>query len=349
VAREEGEAGGGGQDRDKGLRFRKVLLEKLAARGLGGGFADELALGEHQFGGASHCRNVSGFSQMNTEWDVDKIVSLVEQEPEGLASYMHRGYCPQIPSPIIFITMSEQRSGSTWFKEMLNGHPCLFMYGEMFMKESKRKIFSEMLQEPQKFIERIPSTKPPTCEYWAKGMKAFYYTTAPSTTLNPKSNAKLVSRVLPFLRSHNGRFIHLDRDDFLARFISEQRTQQFGGGHCQKIEGCDPRRVHEAKFLLDIPKLKSYLNVAEKKKKEVEQMISGSGIAGLHVRYDDLRSSPTSWCKVLNHLGISCMDLPFLQSSLSKDIVKPKSEVIQNFAQVQSALKGSRFEWMLTG
>ena len=64
----------------------------------------------------------------HSSWDLEAIAQHVATEPKGLSSYVQTGYCQKNSKLVNFITMSEQRSGSTWFKEMLNGHPCLFMY-----------------------------------------------------------------------------------------------------------------------------------------------------------------------------------------------------------------------------
>ena len=109
----------------------------------------------------THCHNVSGFAVINddTSWNVEEIANFVAAERPGLKSYVRDGHCYSAIPSTPYITMSEQRSGSTWFKEMLNGHPCLFMYGEMFMRPEKRRHFVRMLTYPQNFIEKIPDTK----------------------------------------------------------------------------------------------------------------------------------------------------------------------------------------------
>lgn len=88
-----------------------------------------------------------------------------------------------------------------------------------------------------RYIGKIPDTKPATCNYWVVGMKAFHYTTPNPTTLNPEKNQKLHDSVMKFMRLKEGRFIHLDRNNYLDRHLSDVRANSPGvGGHCQKID-----------------------------------------------------------------------------------------------------------------
>ena len=148
-------------------------------------------------------------------------------------------------------------------------------------------------------------------------MKAFYFTTALPTTLNPK-NKKLYSRVMTFMKQR-GRFINMERHNFLDRFISETRASTPGiGGHCQKIKGCDPNAVHSMRWHLKTRAMMQYLRESEKNSKSVAAMLKNSGAPVLDIKYDQLRSQPAAWCSVLNFLGISCADLILLHSSLKK-------------------------------
>ena len=54
-------------------------------------------------------------------------------------------------------------------------------------------------------------------------MKAFFFTTALPTTLNPK-NKNLYSRVMAFMKK-GGKFINMERRNFLDRFISDMKVE----------------------------------------------------------------------------------------------------------------------------
>ena len=165
------------------------------------------------------------------------------------------------------------------------------------------------------YIARSP--QPPTCQYWAVGMKAFYFTTAMPTTLNPK-NKNLYGRVMPFMK-RQGKFINMERHNFLDRFISETRASTPGiGGHCQKISGCDPNAVHSMRWNLKTRAMMQYLRESQMNSNAVKSMLKRSGSPILDIKYDQLRSQPAAWCAVLNFLGISCADLILLHSSLKK-------------------------------
>lgn len=142
---------------DSASQKREALISILEARGLmkrGPPVHPKTSV-------TQYCHNVSGFALISddTTWDLEQIASFVAAEPRWLKSYVRDGHCYSEMPSAPFITMSEQRSGSTWFKEMLNGHPCIFMYGEMFMRPEKRRQFDQMLTYPQQYIAKIPDTK----------------------------------------------------------------------------------------------------------------------------------------------------------------------------------------------
>ena len=98
---------------------------------------------------------------------------------------------------------------------------------------------------------------------------------------------------------------------------------------------------------LKIPTMMHYLNNAQRNGESVQVMLQNSGLPSLHITYDTLRKAPETWCLVLNHLGISCADMILLRSSLKKDITKSRDHVIKNYLEVERALMGTKFEWML--
>ena len=148
-------------------------------------------------------------------------------------------------------------------------------------------------------------------------MKAFFFTTALPTTLNPK-NKNLYSRVMAFMKK-GGKFINMERRNFLDRFISETRASTPGiGGHCQKISGCDPNAVHTMQWNLKTRAMVQYLQESEHNSNAVKDMLKRSGAPVLDIKYEELRSQPSAWCAVLNFLEISCADLILLHSSLKK-------------------------------
>ena len=256
-----------------------------------------------------------------------------------LYSYERSKRC-NATEPLYFIVVSEQRSGSTWLKEMLNGHPCVFMYGELFMNSVRRKKFEQHLLSPQQYMGKNEH-KPPAKHLHAVGLKAFYYTTAQPTTLRP-GNVALFARVSKFMRVHHGSFIWLRRENLLDRFLSDTRAHSPGlAGHCQKVAGCDQSKVAQMTWKLDLKKMRKFLDEAAEGERGVDKMLKELKLPRLDVSYNALREGQGEWRRILEFLGFGPGDVSLLHTTLSKDIVRKHSEVISNWADVQRALMGT--------
>ena len=88
-----------------------------------------------------------------------------------------------------FVTLTEAHSGSTWFRTMLNSHPCVRSHGETLRKRTDLKDLWETLSRPTKTDDpravRVP--------LYAAGLKGFFTPTGGSGT-NKRGDAADKSR-----------------------------------------------------------------------------------------------------------------------------------------------------------
>jgi len=70
------------------------------------------------------------------------------------------------------------------------------------------------------------------------------------------------------------------------------------------------------------------------------------GAQWFYLTYDELGSDPSGYaCKALNFIGCSCPRE--IASTLTKGVVKPRNEVIENWDEVEMLLQNTPYERFL--
>lgn len=85
---------------------------------------------------------------------------------------------PPLRLPFVpFVTLTEAHSGSTWFRTMLNSHPCVRSHGETLRKRSDLKNLWDTLSRPTKTDDPTARNVP----LFAAGLKGFFTPTSSAT------------------------------------------------------------------------------------------------------------------------------------------------------------------------
>ena len=98
---------------------------------------------------------------------------------------------PPLRKPFVpFVTLTEAHSGSTWFRTMLNSHPCVRSHGETLRKRSDLKDLWETLSRPTK-TDDPKALKVPL---FAAGLKGFFTPTSGGGGTNKRGETTDKSR-----------------------------------------------------------------------------------------------------------------------------------------------------------
>lgn len=262
-------------------------------------------------------------------------------------SLQPRAMDPLVPNP--FILYSTQRSGSTWVVDMLNSHPEVRAYSELFLAGgrgrpqwggSKDLVFWETYLQQRRteapkagidslLFQYLDDLYRGSDQISAVGFKLMY------------GQAGAYPKIMEYASLHNVGIIHLIRRNYLDTLISKEIAAQRDLYHTRKG---DP--VQQTTVRLDAGDLVERLAAQEKEVEKAERRLRAQGARVLEVAYEDLRADTSGFAAMLGWLGV--MNDGFsLQSTLQRIVQTPHYKVIKNYADVRRALEGTRFHQLL--
>ena len=244
-----------------------------------------------------------------------------------------------------FVVLSTQRSGSTWVVDMLESHPRVVAYSELFMHggEGKPKWGGEKdlpyWQTYSRGKNRV--TKP----YWlwkyldqafreregidAIGFKLMY------------SQLTRISRpLMPMLWLKRVRIIHLIRRNALDVVLSKEAGAARGG----RLHARDGNDVEQVRLNLDTDTLLRRMTLHERAIAGARVRFKKVGLPYNEVVYEDLAADESGFADLFRFLGV---DPEPVTSSLQKLNPTSHEELIENYGEVRDALEGTEFAPLL--
>lgn len=246
-----------------------------------------------------------------------------------------------------FVTVSTQRSGSTWLTDMLNSHPDVASYTELFLMQGQGapewgkykdivywKTYREALGAGLKrsvrslglfqYLDDVFSRHPGK---QAIGFKLMY------------GQMLKLPETLAYLRSRDVRIIHLVRRNIVDVVLSGTAKAARNVAHAEQGSAVESIRVH-----VDPDRLVRQLRRRQREQRVFSLLLAHLGLPYIELFYEDIVDDRSRLDACLEFLG--CSALP-LDSNLSKLNPSRHSELIENFAQVQAALAVTRFSGFL--
>jgi LPS sulfotransferase NodH len=248
-----------------------------------------------------------------------------------------------------FVLLSTQRSGSTWVVDMLNSHVQVTAYSELLLEKGQGKptwggakdlpFWSTYLSE-RRHGRAGPSTKAIFFEYLdevfaprdgvrAAGFKLMY------------GQAGAHDHLGGYLVSRRVRVVHLIRRNLLDIIVSKEVAAARDVYHARVGDEVPPVRVRvDASTLLD--RLRWQEREAERARKRITKL----ELEYMEIGYEELRTDHARFDGLLEFLGVEPCAAR-LSSSLRPVNDARHEEVVEDYAQVKQALKGSRFANLL--
>jgi LPS sulfotransferase NodH len=250
-------------------------------------------------------------------------------------------------TPTPFAIFATQRTGSSWVAGMLGSHSAVGTYGELFDRRGKGYPGwgrSDILYYAAYARERSARTDPVT-----RARLCFSYLTdlySPKPGLDALgfklmySHAKENPAVLPYIRLHRVRVVHLVRSNLLDILVSDDTGR---ARHRFHSAGDD---VAPVSVSLDPATVLSRLSALDRQVRVIRRALALTRTPTIEVAYEHLVASPARYEDVLHFLAVGDSGRS-LTSNLRKLNTLSKHEIIDNYGDIEQALKGTRFSGFL--
>ncbi len=257
-----------------------------------------------------------------------------------------------------FILLATQRSGSSWVQEMLNSHPDLKVYNELFQVDAEgisiwepRDI--EFANTYLKTHMRVPWL---SRDYWTIRYVRHVFRQPDVRGVGFKymyDQVRHSRAVLPYAAVARVPVVHLIRKNLLDVVISSALAKATGFYH-RPTDGRPPipwapAAPAEDRITLDPADVLRQLTELARRRDRYRRWLSLTLTPTCETEYEELTADPSAFGRILAFLGIPADDWSKLTSGLKKVRSKPQSSVVENFEELQARLTGSGFESFLAG
>jgi LPS sulfotransferase NodH len=267
-----------------------------------------------------------------------------------------------------FVVLTSPRSGSGWLIDLLNSHPAIVAYPELFHTERRTApdygaqdlpYFEADLRSGTSPIRRLTTLAAVCCKrspvriarqaaylvrvYASRpGARAGFKLTYVQSAANPA--------LLPLFSLRRVRAVHLVRANQLAAVISWRIARESGIYHARREatqRGRLQQTVASELVLVDAEHLLSELERRELAVARMRRRLERLRLPRLEIAYEELVGhTDATLARVLRFLGFE-PDVDLLQSELRRAHTGPPLDQLVNPDEVRATLAGTRFEWML--
>lgn len=241
------------------------------------------------------------------------------------------------PNSTNFLIISAQRSGSTLIRTMLDSHPAISCYGEVFLPTYRKqysfynylsqaghsKVVSVILRSPlvTTFLDQLYSAK----QSVAIGFKIMY----DQASYRPYK----FPMVLTYARKNGIKVIHLVRENSFRVCLSRQFARASKTYHISETQ-------NQSALTIDIPLLLSEIKLLEQKKSWCRSKLKR--LDSIEVCYETfIANKPNESVRILNFIGVD--ESLELHSPLQKVLTAPINEAVINYTELSLAIKNAGY------
>ena len=249
----------------------------------------------------------------------------------------------------LFCLLSSQRSGSTWLADMLQSHPDVRMYGEVFLdrrppetiKPAIRHLYTSNNYYNFRTTRAVP--RPFTAWAYLRGLKQ----TSEAARVGFKlmnDQLRALPEIWPAIVAYRSPVLYLKRRNALDIVVSHEARFQQGRAHSGRGEtNSAPARVH-----IDTGTLVARLARQQKIVRRMERLLWASPVPSLSIVYEDLKDDREGVLSgVANFLGLS--RIPAAKDGGTLRRVNPGSyeDKISNYDEVSALLQSTPYSHYL--
>ncbi len=249
--------------------------------------------------------------------------------------------------PTAFMIFATQRTGSNWLMGTLDNHPSIASYDELLDGDG-----SDWGRQDLEFF------KPYCAHHRGRDLRLgrarwlFRYL---NKLYSPRAGIEAVgmklmynqlwhnASILIYIIWHRVRIVHLVRANRFDILLSEETAEARQRYHAWQGDDVETPAV-----TLDPKKVVSWLRTLEFRVWVARTIVSLLPIKHIEVSYEELTADPTLIYGVLSFLGFEDQPDPSsLTSAFRKLNTNRRSELVENYDEIERALKGTRFERFL--
>ena len=252
--------------------------------------------------------------------------------------------------PTTFVVLTTQRSGSSWLVDLLDDHPAIAAYAELFRVTDTTvsdygatdyprfevtvgpgtwSVSRQLVRRRYQYVRGLARAHP---DRQAVGFKLMYDQT--------RDHPGLMS-ILALTRA---RFVHLVRRDQLGALVSFDIAEQRGRWWYHEGDQLSPVRIRVEPAEL--------LRRVEEREREIEwfrRRLARLRSPVLEIFYEDLLDRRDEVIRgVLRFLDVVPADVD-LESTLVRSSSEQFASAVENYDDLRSVLAGTRFESTFTG
>lgn len=257
-----------------------------------------------------------------------------------------------------FLLLATQRTGSSWVQEMLDSHPGVKVYSELFIAGSRGRPlwgpgdidFIETYWE-----QRVRPPSALTRQYWTMRYLQRVFGQPDCAAVGFKYMYDQIRRsppVLPYAAARRVRVVHLVRRNLLDVVVSSRRALHTGvfhlAGDGRPPIPWAPAELDRSRFSLDPGQVVRELRRLTRERALVRGWLRLTRTPSIEVRYEDLLGDQARFGEILDFLGVARADPSRLRSGLQKIRSEPLQSVVENLGELRAALAGTSFERFLT-
>lgn len=257
-----------------------------------------------------------------------------------------------------FILLATQRTGSSWAQEMLDSHPAIKVYNELFHADSRGRPMwgHDDIEFINTFWEsRVRRPRRIARPFWTVAYLRRVFDQPGFRAVGFKYMYNQIPRsrvVLPYAALRGVRVVHLVRSNLLDTVISARRAEHTRLYHLP-TDGRPPipwlsTELTDVKIRLEPREVLADLARLSRERRLIRAWLRASHTPTLEVEYETLATDATRFGRILKFLGLPSVDASRLYSGLRKIGTALQSDVVENYGELQAALTGTRFEPFLS-
>ncbi len=243
--------------------------------------------------------------------------------------------------PIKFCVLTSQRSGSTWLKSLLDSHPQIRCFGELFLYHPWPDWPDPSLPPYYEFRQRQPGRRPMVTYRYLEALSQYPGDQDAIGFKLMYNQLAVFPEILFTLIRQRYRIIHLVRVNPLDVVISRQRMRKASIHHSTTRSA--PVAIH-----LDVSRLRGQLIGQEGMVRAVRLFLKVIPLVHCEITYERLRGNRESCLNsIADFLGVQSSAVAY-ESELQKISAGSYRQRIANYEEVSAKLWGTKFARLLT-